>query len=386
METTKTEQKNTTAYQLKKLLCKKEKQDLGNVERWKQIPVEYIVTANTLGIELNDHALKRLNESEDKDHALEAIYVTQFFTKEAKKLKKHDLANKLEAMVGNEGIATEDIAFYATKAIENELPKETVRKKLAKAYAQEQKAIEKPSTETKDYVDVVIVPTSENDAYVYVSPLPDDLTSASINVYSVNGKQKTLEDSVRKLVSNASVQMGKELDNKIGYWKKEQRTSKIVGLAGLGGVLTFTGLGAVLYAVTGEPGTLAFFGGVLGGVSGFFSFAGLCTYSDQSGEIKKITQKKESFETLLNRINWIQSEDLKEAYNCALSEKGSSPKAYKKKCIEKAVLHVISNSEEIGLKKPFKDAYWKQLEASNKNKFDEFKVKLDDKTNIYGGK
>ncbi|MFH1637230.1 MAG: hypothetical protein ABIB71_02285 [Candidatus Woesearchaeota archaeon] len=135
MEETKTkEEENKTALQLKKFLTPSKKQDLGDKSRWEKIPVEYIITANTLGIELNDHALKRLNEAEGKREAFEAIYVAQHFSKKAIEKGMDELAEKLEAIVANHQIKTEDIGLYALESVKGTIDSEELEKKLLECY------------------------------------------------------------------------------------------------------------------------------------------------------------------------------------------------------------------------------------------------------------
>ncbi|MFH1638196.1 MAG: hypothetical protein ABIB71_07250 [Candidatus Woesearchaeota archaeon] len=380
METTKTEKKNTTAYQLKKLLCKKEKQDLGNVERWKQIPVEYIVTANTLGIELNDYALKRLNESEDKDHALEAIYVTQFFTKEAKKLKKHDLADKLEAMAGNESLKAEDIAFYATKAIENELPKDKVLKKLAKAYLAEKEAEKALPQKLEDKVvgntlDIVVVPLSEKKAYVYTEEIPESLDNVAINVYGIDAKPK---DSVKAAV-NAEV--NKDMDSRISSCKVEIDGCKEGFWSLLGVGAGFSAVGGLLYAITKTPemfyvtagvgtGLPLLLSGILGGV-----------YFCEKNNLKGLESRKSHLLNILEhpKINWLESRDLKGAYESAFSEKELPEMKIENNVVEKALRYVINHSNEIGLRGKFLDAYKNLIENLTDDKFNEMKIDMETK-------
>ncbi|MFH1637847.1 MAG: hypothetical protein ABIB71_05465 [Candidatus Woesearchaeota archaeon] len=368
METTKTEQKNTTAFQLKKLLGPSKKQDLGDVERWKQIPVEYIVTANTLGIELNDYALKRLNEAEDKNHALESIYVAQYFSKEARKLKKHDLANKLEAMVEDESLKTEDIALYAIKAIENELPKDKVLQKLAKAYAADKRiesVLPKENLENKveNILDVVLMPTDRERAYVYIGNLPKSMDNLTINIYSKNEESKEGKElAVKSLKSTKE----KSLESQVAYQLKEKNSNKKTSLALYGSALGCLALGTGIGAAAGDAVCGAITGGIFGAIISTFGvcFTG-CWYSENK-DYKEYKNQEEQFKKHFPtaKVNWIKDEDLEAAYSSATSEKEMPIKGYKNSAVEEAAQYLVDYGRRVGVRQDFINAYQEQLENS----------------------
>ncbi|MFH1638515.1 MAG: hypothetical protein ABIB71_08875, partial [Candidatus Woesearchaeota archaeon] len=212
METTKTKKDNKNAFQLKKLLGRKENQDLGDKSRWENIPVNYIVTANTLGIELNDYMVKRLNEAKDKELAFNSIYVANYFSEKARKLKKHELAKKLDAMVVDESIEPEDIAFYAIEAVKGELPKDRQLEKIAKSYMAARENSKKPIDSKTNTLDIVLMPM-DNDGYcdVYLdyklkSRKEKSLEEITINVYGMGERD---EDTLKNLLNIASEKLHK---------------------------------------------------------------------------------------------------------------------------------------------------------------------------------
>ncbi|MFH1638195.1 MAG: hypothetical protein ABIB71_07245 [Candidatus Woesearchaeota archaeon] len=386
MEETMNDQKNTTAYQLKKLLGKKEKQDLGNVERWKQIPVEYIVTANTLGIELNDYALKRLNDAEDKEHAFESIYVTQYFAKEARKLKKLDLANKLEAMVEDESIATEDIAFYATKAIENELPKEKVLKKLAKAYTakanvpkrtiQAKESKEEALEDKLNEVNIVLVPVDADgfcNAYIdYEIKGRKSLENTVVNIYCTGELD---EDAVNKAINIAGEEIYSKIKDKISCNFGGEAVAIFGLLSALAdgvGCVVGLGVGVAIDRVIGTGNEGARIGALTGAgliQAAMFGLAGHA-YFDFKME-QKLGKKLKG----CPNINVIKSKELENLWNVAF--KNAEPKEIREPLAKKAMLDSIDKSGaasvSYNLSPKIKDAYNKKMELTNK--FEEKKEK-----------
>ncbi|MFH1638044.1 MAG: hypothetical protein ABIB71_06470 [Candidatus Woesearchaeota archaeon] len=393
--------KDKTAYQLKKLLGNREKQDLGNVERWKQIPVEYIVTANTLGVELNDHALKRLNEAKDKEHAFESIYVTQYFAKEARKLKKDDLAEKLEAMVEDESLATEEIAFYATKAIENELPKDKVLEKLAKAFYTKETSLNRKKKEgleeAVNSLDIVLVPIDKEGyckayaSYDINSNKRKDWKNIAVNVYSLgNRKPEALRGLLKRPAQNrldqaARVEVihrnwGDGLGNytKIGYY--------LGGHLGLGTVSFGIGSGlgavgaAIHNAVSSSISEAPYFPWCIGG--GALALAiweAAITYGPisrllEKHRIKQSSKDIENYDVL--KINWIESQDIKNLWAAAFKGKKAEPfkendvvqEASRRVTLHGAGLTTIGTSEE--LKEAYR-AMAKETDAYNKQKEEE---------------
>ncbi|MFH1637235.1 MAG: hypothetical protein ABIB71_02310, partial [Candidatus Woesearchaeota archaeon] len=196
---TKEEGRKKTATQLKKFLNPSKKQDLGNVERWKKIPVEYIVTANTLGIELNDYTLKRLNESEDKNHAFESVYVIQYFSKEARNAGKDELAETIEKMLLDNSIRTEELAMYAVEEIRKALPQKKSEKiiKKVKEAAKDADSLLNPRIEAKNTLDIVLLPVNDKGKcsvyveYDFNKRIMDPMKDTAINIYSVGPKAES---------------------------------------------------------------------------------------------------------------------------------------------------------------------------------------------------
>ncbi|MFH1638043.1 MAG: hypothetical protein ABIB71_06465 [Candidatus Woesearchaeota archaeon] len=381
--------KDKAAYQLKKLLGKKEKQDLGDVERWKQIPVEYIVTANTLGIELNDHALKRLNEAKDKEHAFESIYVTQYFAKEARKLQKHDLAEKLEAMVEDESLATENLALYASKAIEDTLPKDKLLEKLAKAYSVDKKIQDvlpkvQELPQKGNTIDIILIPTDTEKAYVHVGELPESLENLVINVYS---KDEGSKEEKQVAFNYAKENLKKNIDQKLKDFEKNFSDTKKISVGSNAG-----GLGAIcLGAGIGAAATQSWGGALIGGgIGGLLEVAALMATAVLWGGYgfhelkgcKKYRNKKEQFQKCFQpeRINWIKDDGLEFAYNQAMSEKDVKPRGYDNEAVKKAVSSMLSNANSIGVVGKFSDVYTKQMDL-DKGKDMKISLKKNGKDN-----
>ncbi|MFH1637846.1 MAG: hypothetical protein ABIB71_05460 [Candidatus Woesearchaeota archaeon] len=347
MEKTTSEQKDKTAYQLKKLLGSSKKQDLGNVERWKQIPVEYIVTANTLGIELNDSALKRLNEAEDKEHAFESIYVTQYFSKEAKKLKKHDLAKKLEGMVEDESIATEDIALYAISAIKGELPKKKLLEKLAKAYSvnkspKEKRFKRKATLEKKlNKINFVLVPVDkEGFCNIYMeydikSTGPFALKNTKVNIYSM----RNIDDAA---ISKALEVAGKSIIAEAK--KKKFFKTEGSGIQYLITILLGTPVccvlsaffGTIIGSVTGSEEGMAI-GATAGALFGLATVAGAASIPAIHYCSRKPKERygKALINSKVNAVNVIESKDLNNLWEAAF--KNEKAEAFTEEILRRAI-------------------------------------------------
>ncbi|MFH1637234.1 MAG: hypothetical protein ABIB71_02305 [Candidatus Woesearchaeota archaeon] len=375
MEETITKEQKKNILQLKKLLGPTKKQDLGDKSRWENIPVEYIITANTLGIELNDYALKRLSEAEDRHYALEAIYVAQHFGKIAKKEGKEDLAKKLEAMVMDEKISTQDIALYAAKAIENELPKEKLLEKLAKTHSAGKEAeryLSKTQTkkEVNQIIDAVLVPTDKDHVHLYVSNTERSLDNIVINVYGIKDKEK--EAVKNKILKTIEERIGNKLDDNISLAHLRKEESKAI-------CLLFSALGPIAFsAITGaayandKSVTGLVLGGILGGIcsTGAVIFGSL--WHSGSKDIKRLKKENKEYQNRIlpnARFKWIKDKDLEAAYNAAISEKPSKLNAFRNKSVKEAV-DLIFEGDKVD--HAFKEVY--------KQQFTKTKIKDDPNT------
>ncbi|MFH1637231.1 MAG: hypothetical protein ABIB71_02290 [Candidatus Woesearchaeota archaeon] len=370
MEETITEGQKKNILQLKKLLGSAKKQDLGDVEKWKQVPVEYIISAKTFGVELNDYALKRLSKAEDKEDALYSIMIAQHFGKAAERSGKKDLAERLKKMVEDESMKTEDIAFYATKAIENELPKDKVLEKLAKAYSVDKRKVKEGLENT---LDIVLVPTDENNVYVHMGNVPKSLENLTLNVYSKNEKKEDLEKSVLEAAISS---LKKRNEERIKGEKK--------GLFALGiTTLLFPAVGSVV--LTGIPAALArgdnaSLAMLIVGGAGFCAMGGFSGYLiyDSYKNIKKALKKKDSLEKDLPgvKLNWIKDKGLEAIYDSTIAGKEAEEKKFENPIVKEALEWTIIDSTDIGVKGTFLDAYKRQLKLLEGEKKHELKINV----------
>ncbi|MFH1638042.1 MAG: hypothetical protein ABIB71_06460 [Candidatus Woesearchaeota archaeon] len=322
MEKTINDGKEKTAYQLKKLLGKKKNQDLGDKSRWENIPVNYIVTANTLGVELNDPVLKRLNGSGDKEQAFYSVMLTQYFSREMRKQGKQELATELEAMVENEAIATDELGIYALESIKKALPEKAVMEKLAKAYFMEHKdgISDKPGNQ----VDIVLLPMGKDNLHkdnvrVYMSEIPEDFESAIFNIY---GREENLRESagiIRNQIKD-SLDRKMSLDSKGRNKHKSYYASAIIA----GTIVSLVGgLFALIYKDYGGESNLAMGMMVGGGIAGSLAFIGynaLLAYA-KGRDIKKAKKQIEQLNDNLSKsnVNLIHSKALENAYAHAMA-------------------------------------------------------------------
>ncbi|MFH1638041.1 MAG: hypothetical protein ABIB71_06455 [Candidatus Woesearchaeota archaeon] len=340
MEKTINDGKDKAAYQLKKLLGNKEKQDLGDKSRWEKIPVNYIITANTLGVELNDCALKRLNESEDKDQAFYSVLLTQYFAKEARKLKKDDLAEQLEQMVEDDAIKTDELAMYAVRAIDNTLPKDKRLEKLAKVHSS--KKIKNVLKKKEVTLDIVLVPLDKENMYVhtYLSDFPDTCDGLVVNIYSKDKEGNKLEEGKTAFKNN--------LEERMDVWKSNLKDPKmaawVIGLIAGSAVVG----GAIAGLVTGDPKLFYIIGGVCGGGYGVCAtIPALVAYS-YSKKLKKANKSIESMEELFSKaeINWIKYDALENPYNSAMNGKEMKECRIEDKAVADALEQVCKKAKE----------------------------------------
>ncbi|MFH1638320.1 MAG: hypothetical protein ABIB71_07890 [Candidatus Woesearchaeota archaeon] len=123
MEETK-QKKNVNASRLKQILGTPKKQDLGDPERWRNIPPSILVTAKTMDINLNDPALQRLNTCKDENeakNALKSIMIANYCSAKAKESGKVQLAEQIESMKYDKNVRPLDIGMYAEKSLSNGL-------------------------------------------------------------------------------------------------------------------------------------------------------------------------------------------------------------------------------------------------------------------------
>ncbi|MFH1638193.1 MAG: hypothetical protein ABIB71_07235 [Candidatus Woesearchaeota archaeon] len=376
METTKTEKQNTAAFQLKKLLCKQEKQDLGDKSRWENIPVNYIVTANTLGIELNNNTVKRLNNSEDKDLAFHSIYLAHYFSEIARNNGKENLAKELSAMVGDESIKTEEIAFYAIEAVKNELPKEEQLEKIAKAYLAKNNVFIETLESKVNTLDIVVLPTDKDNAYVYVGSFPESTENLTLNVYGINSSnQNDLNKDILKYVN-------KNIDSLtipwIDHWRDEKKKSKGLLLAQVGVIAVSEVAGGIFSFLEGEPSLFIAFSAIGGLIALTIPFP-LYFRHKENKNLKSYEKRKLDLETSVSKakINWIKDDDMEEVYNCATKGKEPSSGGFKNKRVQKAAKYLINNASEVGIRGSFLDTYRQKLDYYEGKENKMFKVSLN---------
>ncbi|MFH1637232.1 MAG: hypothetical protein ABIB71_02295 [Candidatus Woesearchaeota archaeon] len=347
MQETITEEQKKTAFQLKKLLAPAKKQDLGDKSRWEKIPVEYIMSANTFGIDLNDYALNRLSEAEDKHYALEAIYVAQYFSKEARKKGKEEIAKEVEAMIGNEKISTEDLGLYAMKKMEGTIPKEKKLEKLMNAYH--------GKTKEKNILDIVIVPTDKGHACASCTKLPKSLDNLIINIYSKDGDISSATETAEELIR-------KGLDEKIRHYESEIGTFKNVTILTSCMNPVAWGIGVAISLSDPEFSMIA--GLATGAATGLIctlipgATIGGCWYHS-SKKLKKEEGKKAKLQEILSNaeINLIKDESLEAAYNAIIQGKEPEVKQFKNASVKNAVIEIVAASRKNNLRNSFTEAY-----------------------------
>ncbi|MFH1638315.1 MAG: glycine zipper family protein [Candidatus Woesearchaeota archaeon] len=378
MEKTINDEKKT-ALQLKKLLGRKKNQDLGNVERWKNIPVNYIVTANTLGIELNDYTLKRLNESEDKDHAFESVYLVQYFSKEARNAGKEELAETLEKLVIDKSIKTEQLAMYAVEEIRKAMPQKK-SKKLIKKVEEASKNVDNllnPRVKAKNTLDIVLLPINKEGScavyfdYNFKSTF-NPMKNTAVNVYSAGPKKDSLIKPSLDFVAKEILSVEEQKD--LGFMNLGNIALNDGGPMGLGDIL---GCGTIEALVFG------FCGAVIGGVTGELFGAGNegCAIGAGVGLViptyvfirpayrkyrkeanKKIARKLMDSE--IEKINWIESKDLGNL--CDIALKGAQPTQFAgSKIVGEAMQAIYSNDDtRFDVSDEFKSSYEQKLDFS----------------------
>ncbi|MFH1638316.1 MAG: hypothetical protein ABIB71_07870 [Candidatus Woesearchaeota archaeon] len=372
-----TNEERKTAYQLKKLLGRKENQDLGDKSRWENIPVNYIVTANTLGIELNDYALKRLNEAEDKDLAFNSIYVANYFSAYARKEGKEDLAKRLEGMVVDENVKTEDIAFYATKAMENELPKDKVLEKIAKAYTTG-KTFESmlPKSENKvesnNILDIVLIPTDKENSYAHISSLPNSLDNLVINIYS---KGEINTEAMQKVLKTSEHSLCKKLEENIGFYNDKLKDSRTLCLltSGLSAALAI----AIPILATKIAPDFALFTAIAWPFP-ILAISNAVEWRQSLKTAESYRKEKKEFEEIFPKakINCIKSRDLESAYSSAMSGKELPDERFEHEAVKQAISRILHMTGEIGVKAALIEAYQQQLKCSEVKREHELKMKI----------
>ncbi|MFH1638516.1 MAG: hypothetical protein ABIB71_08880 [Candidatus Woesearchaeota archaeon] len=316
------------ALQLKKLLGSPKKQNLGNVENWKNIPVNYIVTASTLGIELDDYAIKRLNNAEDKDKAFQSMMIVHYFSSDAEEKGNRELAGNLRKMVSDENISTEELGIYATKAMESSFSKRKLKQRLS--------GIEKKIKEggfEENVMDVVLFPTDREKAYVHLSNVPESLDNLIVNIYSKDKMANDLADDTLKVAEQEiKSKLGVEIEGLELKKKSSKKWSYIWGGAALAAI-AFT-LESKIFHV----------GGALSVIFSSLAIGYGTSWRDKSKELKGLIGREDGLKGKFSvaRINWVHDKDLENAYNHAYGQKPLPKKEIDNDAVRKAMLNWVT--------------------------------------------
>ncbi|MFH1638317.1 MAG: hypothetical protein ABIB71_07875 [Candidatus Woesearchaeota archaeon] len=382
------------ALQLKKLLGRKENQDLGDKSRWENIPVNYIVTANTLGIELNDSALKRLNQSENKDEAFYSILIAQHFSTAAEKTGKKDLAEKLRLMVEDERISTQEFGIYALKEIQEGMTEEELKRCLENAQDVGDRADAKVKgislesrLEAKNTVEIVLLPKNlrgECEVYVEYSFTKgrNAMENTAVNVYSLGLKEDSSVSSALGLASTKIQEIEDKKKIKInnligkGLFKEESLDD---GLA----IITAGGFEAMLFCLpamifsfpSGFLGGLAAGSispdymplGVVAGAAAPFAiavtlplrmFASPAFQALRKEKNKNIARKLKDYDA--EKVNWVKSNDLEEIFSKAVKDGEFETKPFEYGIVKRAIdrTFCLANTDS-------EDRLWGRLIASD---------------------
>ncbi|MFH1638321.1 MAG: hypothetical protein ABIB71_07895 [Candidatus Woesearchaeota archaeon] len=89
--------------QLKSLICSS-----GNANE-ASIPENYTAISSRLGIDLDNCSLKRIKDAEDKEEAFGSVTVAKYLSKKALAEGNEDFSKKLEGLISDPGIRTEDL-------------------------------------------------------------------------------------------------------------------------------------------------------------------------------------------------------------------------------------------------------------------------------------
>ncbi|MBI4447740.1 hypothetical protein HY643_02065 [Candidatus Woesearchaeota archaeon] len=132
-ETPKSETQQTAAdkeVELKKLLKtrltkKAAPVQLGDVSKWeKASPIDLIV-AKKIGLDLDEDAIKRLNEDPD---GLYSLMAAAYFKKEAEKKGLTDVQTQIQDLIKDSSVSIKDLGIYASKALTDGLPQKEIEK------------------------------------------------------------------------------------------------------------------------------------------------------------------------------------------------------------------------------------------------------------------
>ncbi|MFH1637233.1 MAG: hypothetical protein ABIB71_02300 [Candidatus Woesearchaeota archaeon] len=346
--------------QLKKLLGYKKEEDLGDKSRWEKTPVNYVIAANTLGVELDDYVLTRLQGAKDKNHALESIYVAQHFSREAKKRGKTGLAKELEDMIKDGCISTEELGIYAMKKVEGTVSKGSLLKKLGRAYCSGKEKGE-------NVLDIVFVPTDADNAFVYCSKLPYSLEDLTINVYTRESTKEQLESKLRTVINE---ELDKKIKN-IGYKQMDLSLLSLTG-TGFGGILTAV---PIMVAIS-PPETGVSVSAIV--VVSFVGFLGLAVGSCgiygsklwyKNHKQKTVAQQEQvELKDLLSKakVNWIEDESLESLYQSSVSRKEPSCKRIGNMVVKDAIECLIKVSRESKIRTVFTENY-EAIEGKGEN-------------------
>ncbi|MFH1638323.1 MAG: hypothetical protein ABIB71_07905 [Candidatus Woesearchaeota archaeon] len=345
-EETKTKEgEQKEALQLKRLLNPR-KEELGDLTKWKHLDAGDMVLLNKLNAELTPQALDRINSMDEKQRkeGLSSIIVANYCSSVAKEHNKYDVANHIQSLIANQEMDAKEIGIYALEEMKNTLPSEKKMEAIAKGYlAKKAKGLE----EKVDAIDIVVLPVTEDDAYVYVSNNKiNDAQNIPINIYYTGKKDNKM---VNAILSKADEHIRKD---------NEDYSFGMGMIGGICGGLGSALIGLIGGAIAEEVGANPLIPGLVTGLVSWASVLTITHYACREKPSKKAKRKAIKNNTY-SKINWIESKDITEIYDTINSEKNALEAGYEHPVIKEAAEYIFNHYSGIdqNLKKIYKGKF-----------------------------
>ncbi|MFH1638322.1 MAG: hypothetical protein ABIB71_07900 [Candidatus Woesearchaeota archaeon] len=325
-EETKTKEgEQREALQLKRLLNPR-KEELGDLTKWKHLDAGDMVLLNKLNAELTPQALDRINSMDEKQRkeGLSSIIVANYCSYVAKQHNKYDVANHIQTLIANQEMDAKEIGIYALEDMKNTLPSEKKMEAIAKGYLAKKKSLE----EKLAPIDIVVLPITEDNAYVYVGKNAISSEDAPINIYYTGKRDDAMVNAIlRKAGEYISSKRAK-------YWEG------IVLMGGFAGAMVSTFAGGLtgLFSESVEAALITGFS-VWGA-----SFIAAHFLGEAETKCKSIKQKKKAAENSnIKNINWIESKDIEDIYTAMKTGNPISKAGYEHRIVQEAAESLIHN-------------------------------------------